>query len=300
MDKNRLVEYILTKISDNKKNIKNARALSSEIIREFNMPDLFSRTAEMAFYLTISIFPSIIFIICALAYIPAVNLIKFQETIGQLMPAEAFAIVKSVINSAVKNRSVHLLVFSLLLATWTFSKAVKSMIKGQNMSFHFKETRGFLKINLMCMIYAVGFFISIIFSIVFLVYGDNLGTILLHFLGDFFIFIFIYDVLRYLLPIVVMVIVFISLFTLGPCKKIDFKKSIPGAIVTTVLWIMLSLVYSYYARYFFRTREIYGSISSIIILLTWLYFCGMSITIGYKINAIIFNYQNEIKKTIKE
>ena len=276
--------------------IKKQKALATEIIREFDMPDLFSRTAEMAFYLSISIFPSMIFIICALAYIPIVNLLMIQDTLSQVIPTEAFNIVLYLINSAVENRSIHLLVFSFLLATWTFSKAVKSMIKGQNTSFRFKENRGFIKLNLICMLYAVGFFISILLSVVFLVYGDNLGNLLVHFLGDFFILKIIYEIFRYIVPITVMTIVFVSLFTLGPCEKLNFRKSILGAVVTTVLWLVLSLIYSYYATHFFKTKEIYGSISSIIILLTWLYFCAMSITIGYKINAVKYRYTTYLYK----
>lgn len=277
-------------------NFKYRQALCSEVIKEFNMPDLFSRTAEMAFYLTISIFPSMIFVICALAYIPAINLIKFQETLSQLIPSEAFLIVRSLINSAVSNRSIYLLFFSFLLATWTFSKAVKSMIKGQNMSFKFRETRGFIVLNAVCMTYAVGFFLSIVFSVVFLVYGDNISNFIVHYFKDFIVLYIIYQILRYTLPIIVMISVFVSLFTLGPCVKLSFKKSIPGAIITTILWIILSLLYSYYTKYFFRTKEIYGSISALIILMTWLYFCAMSVTIGYKINAIIHNYKIQIRK----
>ena len=267
------------------------------LIKQFNVPDLYSRTAEMAFYLTISIFPSMIFIICAMAYIPDVNLIHMQTSLSQLIPNEAFMIVKVLIDSAVANRSVHLLLFSFMLATWTFSKAVKSMIKGQNMAFEFEERRSFIKLNVTCIIYAVGFFIVTLLCIIFLVYGDKLSLLFKKAVGDFFILNFLYNIVRYLLPVAAMIYIFINLFTLGPCGILTYKQSLPGAVTTTAAWLIFSLIYSYYANYFFQSKEIYGSISSIIILLTWLYFCGMSITIGYKLNAIIYHQEKARKKS---
>lgn len=267
------------------------------LVKQFNLPDLYSRTAEMAFYLTISIFPSMIFIICAMAYIPDVNLIHMQASLAQLIPNEAFIIVKVLIDSAVENRSIHLLLFSFLLATWTFSKAVKSMIKGQNMAFEFEEKRSFFKLNLICIVYAVGFFIITLLCIIFLVYGDKLSILFREVIGDFFILNVLYNIARYLLPVLAMTYIFINLFTLGPCGDLTFKQCIPGAITTTISWLIFSLIYSYYANYFFQSKEIYGSISSIIILLTWLYFCGMAITIGYKLNAIIYHQEKARKKS---
>lgn len=267
------------------------------LINQFNIPDLYSRTAEMGFYLTISIFPSMIFIICAMAYIPDANLLHMQDSLAQLIPNEAFMIVKVLINSAVENRSIHLLLFSFMLATWTFSKAVKSMIKGQNMAFEFEENRKFLKLNLICIVYAIGFFIITLLCIIFLGYGDKLSILFRKVIGDFFILNFLYNLVRYLLPIVAMTYIFINLFTLGPCGDLKFKQGVLGAITTTILWLIFSLIYSYYANYFFRSKEIYGSISSIIILLTWLYFCGMAITIGYKLNAIIYHQERARKKS---
>lgn len=267
------------------------------LVKQFNVPDLYSRTAEMAFYLTISIFPSMIFIICAMAYIPDVNLIKIQISLAQLIPKEAFIIVRTLMYSAVENRSIHLLLFSFFLATWTFSKAVKSMIKGLNKAFEFKENRSFIKLNIICIVYAIGFFITTLLCIVFLVYGSKLGLLLKKTIGDFLILNLLFLLIRYILPVVVMVYIFINLFTLGPAGKLKYKNSVPGAITTTVLWLIFSLIYSFYANYFFKSKEIYGSISSIIVLLTWLYFCGMSITIGYKINAIIYHQEIARRKS---
>lgn len=259
------------------------------LIKQFNVPDLYSRTAEVAFYLTISIFPSLIFIICALAYLPDINVLSMQVGLYQVVPDEALLIIDALVDSAIKNRSLHLLFLSFALATWTFSKAVKAMIKGQNMAFGFEEERSFVKLNLTCITYAIGFFFITISCIVFLVYGKKINLILKNLIGDFYILNIFFNILRFLIPFATIIYIFMNFFTTGAARRIHFKQSIPGAVTTTILWLILSVIYSFYTDVSLGSRAIYGSISAIIVLMTWTYFCGMAITIGYKINAIIYH-----------
>ncbi|WP_180946853.1 YihY/virulence factor BrkB family protein [Peptostreptococcus faecalis] len=264
------------------------RKILKPLIKQFNVPDMYSRTAEVAFYLMLSIFPSLIFLICAIAYIPDVGLIKTQVFVQQFIPEDATEIIHAIISSAIANRSLRLLIISFLLATWTFSNAVKSLIKGQNMAFGFEEKRPFLKLNAYCLIYSVAFFIMILLCVIFLVYGNKLGALLLSILGDNIIIRWVYKFIQYTIPIVIMTYIFLNFFTIGPSGSLKYRYTIPGAAVTTFLWLLFSLFYSAYTENFGQFREIYGSISSIIILMTWIYLCSMSMIIGYKLNAIIY------------
>lgn len=270
------------------KKIKKYIPLLKTILVHFDLPDMYTRTAETAFYLTISIFPSLIFMICSLAYIPDINTIATDEYILKIIPEGAFQIIKSLVNSAVENRSISLIIFSFILAVWTFSKSVKSVIKGQNTSYGFKEDRGFIKINAICILFAIGFFLLTLLSISLLVYGKKIGAIFFTDIGDFFVFRLLFNVIRFLIPVIYMTYIFMNLFSLGPSKKIRFSHCVPGACVTTILWILFSFIYSIYTEYFNGMNQIYGSISTIIVLMTWIYFCSMAITIGYKVNSVIY------------
>lgn len=260
------------------------------IIKNFDISELFSTTAEIAFYLTLSIFPSILFLISAIAYVPDINLFIIERSMSNIMPKEAYTILSAIVTSAVKNRNLNILAISFFLAAWTFSKSVKVMLRSQNRAFKFEETRSFIKINLLSIFYSIMFFIVIILCITFFVYGNKLWSFVINLIGIEFVFLdYIYLVIRFALPISMMVYLFLVFFTIGPNSKLKYSQTIPGAVVTTVLWLFFTICYSFYANTFSSYKIVYGSISAIIILMTWLYLCSMSITIGYKINALLFH-----------
>ena len=68
-------------------------------------------------------------------------------------------------------------------------------------------------------------------------------------------------------------------------KDIKLKDSIPGAIFTTLGWLVTSTIFSYYVNNFSRYTITYGSLGGIIILLIWLYISSIIIVLGGEINA---------------
>lgn len=264
------------------------------LIDEFDIPDMYSRTAEISYYLTLSIFPSFIFLISGFSFIPNINTEGLLINVKEAIPKEVYSIVNLLFQSAIDNRGIRWLVFSLIIASWAFSKSIKALIKGQNMSFGFEEDRSGIKITIFSTIYSAIFFISVILSITFLVYGAMIGNMITNIFNNIIIDI-LYNTIRFLSIFLLLFFVFLNFFTIGPSTRLKYKQTYLGAFVSTVLWIIFSLAYSYYTNHFGNATQIYGVLSSIIILLTWIYFLSMSITIGYKINSIIYKRKTNNK-----
>lgn len=257
-------------------------------IKILNFSKIFSKSAEMSFYLTLSIFPSLIFLISVIAYIPNIDLIFKNKNILKFIPNDVLSVLQSLIDSAINNRSVNLILFSSLLAIWTFSKYIKSIIKAQNEVYEFTEKRNFLVLNLISVLYSIAFFTVIISTMILIVYGNKISIFLKELLNNNFVLVDFFNVIRFLIPILLMTFIFLNIFTFTPCGKLKYKQTITGSLITSVLWFNFSLIYAFYANHSSGLKEIYGSISTIIVLMSWLYFCSISIAIGYTINSIIF------------
>lgn len=127
-------------------------------------------------------------------------------------------------------------------------------------------------------------FYRIISTMILIVYGNKI-SIFLRALNNNFVLVD-FNVIRFLIPILFMTFIFLNIFTFTPCGKLKYKQTITGALITSVLWFNFSLIYIY--TIIQDLQEIYGKISTIIVLMSWLYFCNISIAIGYTINSIIF------------
>ncbi|MBO3446177.1 MULTISPECIES: YihY/virulence factor BrkB family protein [Clostridia] len=264
-----------------KQNIKN-------IIQESNYSEINSKAAEMSFYLLLSLFPFLMFTISSIVYIPILHLNKYIGLVENIMPESAFVIVLSIINSARSSKSISFIIMSFFLTVWTSSRAVRAIIRGANKSYRVKETRSYIKVFIIGLLFTVGLLLLIFSSMIFLVYGEKIGYFLFDLIGLDNIFINIWDVCRYTIGIITIILILMNLYKHTPNQKLSTRESIPGAIIATFGWILVSFFYSYYSNYFANYEVIYGSIGGIIVLITWIYLSSWAILIGSEINARLY------------
>ncbi len=268
------------------------KKLNSEYIRDiykkFNYSEINSKAAEMSFYLLLSMFPFLIFTISIIVYIPTFHLNKSILIIENVIPESAFNIILSIINSAIENKSLGFLVLSFIFTLWTSSRGIRSLIRWMNKSYNVKETRSFVKVFIISFIFTVSILVLIFSSIILLIYGELIGYFIFNLIGLNHVFIYIWNILRYMVGVSTLIIILINLYKYTPNKKIKTKDVIPGSIIATLVWLFISFFYSYYTNNYSNYEVIYGSIGGIIVLITWLYLSSWSILIGLEVNVRLY------------
>ena len=256
--------------------------------RKFNYSEINSKAAEMSFYLLLSIFPFLIFTISIIVYIPTFHLNKSILIIKNVIPESAFNIILSIINSAIENKSLGFLILSFIFTLWTSSRGIRSLIRWMNKSYKVQETRSFFKVCIISFIFTVSILVLIFSSIILLIYGELIGYFIFNLIGLNSIFIYIWNILRYIVGVSTLIIILIKLYKYTPNKNIKIKDVIPGAIIATLVWLIISFFYSYYTNNYSNYEVIYGSIGGIIVLMTWLYLSSWSILIGLEVNVRLY------------
>ena len=95
----------------------------------------------------------------------------------------------------------------------------------------------------------------------------------------------------------VLFIIFCLLYYFVPHAKITFKKVLPGAVISTIGWMLVSQVFAIYVEYFAFGTKNYGTIGTFMIMLIWLQVIMALIAAGVVVNAALEVYQNgEIDK----
>jgi len=260
----------------------------SYIIKKSNYIEINSKAAEISFYLLLFIFPFLIFTISIVVYIPTFTLNKSILIIKNIIPESAFNITISIINSAMENKNLGFLISSFIFTLWTSSRLIRTLIRWMNKSYNVKETRSFIKVSIISFIFTLSILGVIFSSTILLVFGKFLGDFIFNLIGLDSIFIYIWNVLRYIVGIFTIIIIMINLYKYTPNKKLKIKDVIPGSIISTLVWLSISFFYSYYANNFSNYEIIYGSLGGVIILITWLYLSSWSILIGLEVNVQLY------------
>ena len=256
-----------------------------DVYARFMNDDLLSIGAQATFFLLFSLFPFLIFLIALITYMPMVNLQDSIQALAALMPANAYLILRDMVNQTIANRSVTLLSFGMLSALWSSASGVTTLIQGINRAYDQEETRRSWKITAVSLYFTLELAIAIIFSLVLIVFGKVLGTQLFHFLGFSDASLQVWNYVGYIIALITTILVFISLYYNTPNRRSKFREVVPGAVVASLGWVIVSIAFSYYIDNFGNYSKVYGSLGGIIALLMWLYVSSIIILMGAEINA---------------
>ncbi|MBA2270207.1 MAG: YihY/virulence factor BrkB family protein [Chthoniobacterales bacterium] len=89
------------------------------------------------------------------------------------------------------------------------------------------------------------------------------------------------------LTAVALIILALMLYLLTPENYLTWKQALPGAIMFSIGWILVTKAFQYYVTYYDRYNPTYLALASIIVLLTWMYLTCFFLLLGGKLNAIL-------------
>ncbi|NLV88937.1 MAG: YihY/virulence factor BrkB family protein [Tissierellia bacterium] len=256
-------------------------------IREDNVTAI---GAQLSYYLVLSIFPFIIFFLNILSYTPIARE-DVLHSIIILMPLDTQRIVSSLLIETINTSNAPLLSVSAITGIWAASKGIMALIRVLNKAYDVQETRPYLELRLLAIVFTLALLVLLTIVLLTLVFGEVLGNKLFDFLGITQNFILFWQYFRIIISLLFMILIFSLMYRYIPSirngRRINFKHAIPGAVFTTLGWIVTSSIFSYYVNNFGNYSKTYGSLGGIVILLIWLYLSSIIIILGGEINATI-------------
>ncbi|UXR81891.1 YihY/virulence factor BrkB family protein [Staphylococcus sp. IVB6214] len=263
------------------------------LIYRIGKDDASGLAAQLAYYFMLSLFPMLIFI---LSLVPLFNIDRktIVNQISESAPADAASIVTSIIDDIMGNASGSILSIGLILALWTASNGMTALMNSFNVAYDVEDSRNFFVSKALAVTFTLILGITLPITMVLFTFGEQIGNLLFGPLGLDDQVRWIFSLLRTALPVIAIFITFTVLYTAAPNVKIKLKSVLPGALFSTVVWIIGTLAFGYYVSNFGNYSKTYGSIGGVIVLMLWLYITGFILIIGAEINAII--HQRKVVK----
>lgn len=265
------------------------------LIFRFQDDDVTGVGAQLAYSLLLAFFPFLIFLITLIGY-SSMKSDSVLLSLQGVLPNEAFVLIKHTVVEVIEKRYGNLLSISLIFTIVAASNGFKAVIKGLNKAYDEQEERGFFKLQLISILCTFALAFAILATITLLVFGDVIGNLLVVRFGYSEFFKDIFDILRYLFTLLDMIFIFAMLYRYTPCRKMSWLEVLPGAMFSTLGWLLVSIGFSYYVNNFARYSSIYGSLGAVVILLTWLFLTSVIIILGGELNATLaFDRQGKEK-----
>ncbi|HAT4255518.1 TPA: YihY/virulence factor BrkB family protein [Clostridium perfringens] len=255
-------------------------------IKKIGDDDIFALGAQLAYYMVLSFIPFLMFLMTLVGF-SHLNSDAVLNLLNNVMPTEAFNLIQSTVIEIVDREQTGLLWISIALAIWVSSSGFKAVIKGLNKAYGVKETRSYIKLKLISMIYTILLALIVIATLFLFVFGDVIGDFFMKVLEHPEFIYYIWNILRYVVVILIMILFFMFLYNATPCVRLGWLEVIPGAVITTLGWISISYIFAYYVNNFSNYSRLYGSLGAVFMFMTWMFITSMILILGGEINAVL-------------
>ena len=210
---------------------------------------------------------------------------EFLDMLASLLPG-SFQGLFYTVSEDILTTSVTALSVSLVVTLWTSAKSMLGLLDGLNAIADVNDTRNFIFKRIICIGYMLILIAGLLFNLGLRVFGQHILSLLQRNVPRLArIFGALMD-FRGLTLYLIMALVFVLIYTFFPNKKMRFYMQIPGALFTSLAWLLFSEAFSIYVNNFSTFSTLYGSLGVVILVMLWLYFCMSIVFIGAVINRV--------------
>lgn len=244
-------------------------------------------TAQASFFIILSIFPFLLLFlnILGMTSITSKSIISLLNTYA---PDTIKPLLIQIIEELYTHVSGTAISIAAIVAIWSASKGVLSVMFGLYEISKIHQNRNYFISRFISMMYTVLFVFSIIITMVLLVFGNSIFNLLISLLPFLKEISALTLILRYLVSFLILTIFFIIIYKIANFKLTTIRKTLPGAMFSSLGWLVFSYVFSIYIDNFSNMSYMYGSLTAFIILMLWIYFCIYILFIGAEINKKLY------------
>jgi membrane protein len=246
--------------------------------------------AGCAFYATLALFPAVTMLISIYGMVfDPVTVEPQLAYLRQIMPMAAYQLLSDRVHELVSNGSGSLsisLVVSFMIAFWSAASGTKSLIWALNFAYRRKETRSMLHFQILALVMTFGSVLAAVLGIGVLVGLPNAFSALglsaytgqlAHLCGIAGLFAFVLAIL-------------ILFYKIGPAPHPDgvgVGPVLPGALTATILWLLVSVLFSFYVSHVASYSVTYGAFGAAVGVMMWFYVSAYAVLFGAELNAQI-------------
>lgn len=248
-----------------------------ELVREIREDNVFDVAAGVSFWLLLSL-PAAL-----LAGLSSVSLLGDDltrelrdatiELIERVLADQADALTATV-DDLFRQRRPGVLSASIATAVFTLSRGFAGLIRGLDIVYDIEETRNFAHTRLLAIGLAIGTLSTVAVSTALWAAGADAGVPIW---------------LRLVPAFAVLILWSAAMFHIGPCHHTPWRYDLPGAVLSAVGWLLLSLGFGWYVRILGgdESNDVIGAAGAVLFALTWMWAAVVVFLIGGELNQVL-------------
>ena len=254
------------------------------VIRRVQGMGIPGHAANAGYFIVLSVFPMLVLLLSLLRYtsLDAADLLKLLEG---FLPEALLPAAEKLIVSTYAHTSTAVVSVSAVGALWSSSRGVYGLLLGLNGVYGVDEDRGYLYTRAISVLYTFFLVLILLLTVTLNLFGEFLLDMLPREPVGYLVS-RVVD-LRFVLLVLLQTALFLAMFMALPNRKNRLMSSLPGALLTSLGWLIFTDLFSVYVEHFSRYVSIYGSVYAVALSMLWLYCCLSILFYGGALNRLL-------------
>jgi len=211
------------------------------------------------------------------------------EKLAGVVPREALTLIDESLRRVTENQArsgISMAVVGTLLAVWSLTGAMQTLMWALNSAYERDETRGFLKRRLTALLMVVLMLFAFTLAFGLLVLGPQLSGWIGDAVGLEAVVAWLWWTAQWPVLILGLLVAFATILYLGP--NVDHPRwqfLTFGTALAVLVWLLASGAFAVYVSQFSSYNKAWGSVAAVIVMLTWLWLSALALLFGAELNA---------------
>ena len=252
-------------------------------------------SSEAALFTIISFFPFLMLFFVILSFTPLTPAFIIR-LINNSFPEEIIKLIITV-RDQLTNTSTAVISITAITALWSSSRGFMALIKGFNVIYGVDSKKNAIIYRIYALVYTFGFAILLALTLVLLGFGNSIYIAIrkhFPFIKDLALLIM---GMRLSVLLALLFFFFLIMYIVFPNRKSTLLHELPGAALASLGWVGFSYGFAFYIDHIANFSYVYGSLTAIVLLMLWVYFCMFILFLGAEVNNYLYNYIHEKLKT---
>ena len=239
--------------------------------------------SHASFFVVLAVFPSLVLLLGLLRY-TGLEVENLTELLHGVLPTALMPAAQRLILNTYNSTTGTVISISAITALWSASRGVHGLVTGLNSIYGVTEDRSYVYTRLVSVLYTFLFLVVLLLTLVLHVFGTTLIQYLP--IGESPLLSFLEGIvdLRFFVLLFVQTVLFTGMFMVLPNTRNKLSDSFPGAVLSSIGWLVFSDLFSIYVENFTQYADIYGSVYAVALSMLWLYCCVSIVFYGGALN----------------
>ena len=237
--------------------------------------------AQCAYYTILSFIPFLILLITLIQYTTIDEQTMF-ELLSKVIPLSMNEVIIGIIKE-VYSKSIGTISISIIFTLWSAGNGFVALMKSFNKIYGITDRKknSYLYLKIISLFKTVVFILLVATGLVLLVFGKSWFNMF----GDLQRF---SSIITDIVFVFITIIVFLLIYKFMPRHKVSIKSQLPGSIIGGISLNIVSYAFSKFLVIFKDFSITYGSLTTLMLVMMWVYACFYILFLGCEVNKVYF------------